>query len=79
MTMYDLDLLSDDNVAEYGKERKDGWKSCLAVDNEKGDVKDLQSIGEITNSGSTLVCMSDDDHFVSTINQFLKMVKTHSQ
>lgn len=71
MTMDNLYLFSDDDVAEDGKERKDGRKCCLAVDNEEGDVVDFETVGEIAHSGPALVRVGDDDHFVSTVNQFL--------
>lgn len=45
MTVYDVDLLTNDNVAKDWEERKDRGECCLSVDNEEWDVVYLQSIG----------------------------------
>ena len=71
MTVNDLNLLANDNIAEYRKEGKDGRKCRLAVDDEEGNVVDLESIRKVADAGSTLVCMRDDNNFVSTVDQFL--------
>jgi len=71
MTVDDLNLFSNDNIAENGEEGKDGREGCLAVDDEEGDVVDLEPVGEVAHSGPAFVRVCDDDHFVSTVNQFL--------
>lgn len=71
MAMDNFDLLPNDNVAEYGEEGEDGREGGLAIDNEERNVIDLESIGEVSDSCSALVCMSDDNDFVSAIDQFL--------
>jgi hypothetical protein len=78
MAVYDVDLLTNDNVAEYREEGKDRGECCFSVDNEKWDVIYLQSIGEVADTGSAFVRMGDDDHFVSTIDEFLKVVVLRS-
>lgn len=71
MAMDNLDLLPNDNVAENGEEGEDGGEGSLAVDNEERDMIDLESIGEVSDSCSALVCMGDDNDFMSAIDQFL--------
>jgi hypothetical protein len=76
VSMNNVNLLSNHNVSEYGKERKNGRECCFAVDNEEGNVVDLQSIGEVTDSGASFVCMRDDNDFVPSIDEFLKAIRT---
>lgn len=71
VSMYNLNLLANDNVAEDWKERKDCRKGGLAVDDEERDMVDFESVREVANSSSSFVCMSDDNHFVSTVDEFL--------
>jgi hypothetical protein len=72
MAVDDLNLLANDNVAEYRKERKDGREGGFAVDDEEGDVVDFQAIGEVADSCSTFVRMRNYDDFVSTVDEFLE-------
>ncbi|OKO97841.1 hypothetical protein PENSUB_9767 [Penicillium subrubescens] len=72
MTVDNLNLLPNDNVAEYGKERKDGREGGFPVDNEERDVVDFQAIGEVADSCSTFVRMRDYDDFVSAVDEFLE-------
>lgn len=69
MTMDDLNLLSDENVAKDWKAREDRWHSRLAVDDQKRDMVDLEPIGEVVDSGPTMVCMGNDDDFMASIDQ----------
>ena len=71
MAMDNLDLLPNDNVAEYGEKGEHGREGSFAVDNEERNVIDLESVGEVSDSRSALVCMSDDNDFMSAIDQFL--------
>ena len=64
----DLDLFAYDNIAEDGKKRKNRWHSSLAIYNEERYVIDFEAIREISNSSPTLVCVSDDHHFVTSID-----------
>lgn len=66
-----LDSFSDDNIPEDRKEGEDGWKGGFAVDDEEGDVVDLEAIGEISDAGSAFVGMRDDDDFVAAVYEFL--------
>lgn len=72
MAMDDFDLLSNHDIAEYGEEGKDGGEGRFAVDDEEGNVVDLESIGEVPDSGAALVRMCDNDDFVPTVDEFLR-------
>jgi hypothetical protein len=69
VAMNDLYLLSNDNVPENRKEGKDCWHSGFSVDDQKGDMVDLESIGQVVDSSSTVVGMSYDHDFVPPIYQ----------
>ena len=68
MAMYNLNLLSNDNIPEDGEEREDGWKGRCSIDDEKRHVIDFEAIRKISHSSPPIVCMSDDDDFVPSIN-----------
>jgi hypothetical protein len=72
MPMYDLNLLSNNYVAEYRKEGEDGWHRRLAVDNQKRDMVDLESICEVSHSSAAFVGVGNDDDFVAAIYEFLE-------
>ena len=72
MAMDNIDLLSDDDIAEYWEKGEDGRKCRFAVDDKEGNVVDLQSIREITHTGTALISMGNDDDFVTTIDEFLR-------
>jgi hypothetical protein len=76
MAVYDLNPLADDNVSEYGKEGEDGWKGGLAVDDEKGDVVDLEAIRKVPDTCAASVGMRDDDHLVAAVDELLSVVRT---
>ena len=69
MTVYNSDLFSYDNVTEQRKERKYRWKSTFAIYNKEGYVIDFEAICKISNTRSTFICMSDDHHFMATVDQ----------
>lgn len=71
MPVNNLNLLSNDNIAEDRKERENGREGRFAVNDEEGDVVDLEAIGEVANPCPAFVCMGDDNHFVPTVDQFL--------
>ena len=68
--MYNLNLFSNDNVAEDGKEREDSWQRRFSIYNKKRNVVDFETICEISDTGSTLICMGNDDYFMTSINKF---------
>lgn len=71
VAMHNLNLLTDDNIAEDRKEGKDSREGGLAVDDEERDMVDLESVGQVADSRPAFVCMGDDYHLVSAINEFL--------
>ena len=68
--MDDGDSFSDNYVPEDGKERKDGWEGGFAVDYEKRDMVDLETVGQVAYTGAPFVGVRYDDYFVATINEF---------
>lgn len=71
VSMDNLDLLADDDVAEYREEGEDGGHRRLAVYDEEWHMVDLEAIGQISDPSSSFVGMSDDDDLVAAINEFL--------
>jgi hypothetical protein len=71
MSVYDLDALANDDVAEDGEEGEDGRKGRLAVYNEKRHVVDFEAIGEVPHASPASVSMGDDDDLVTAVNEFL--------
>jgi hypothetical protein len=71
MPVDDLDALTYHDVSEDGKEGENGRKCRLAVDNEEGDVVDLEAVRKISHTGSTGVGMGDNNDLVAAINEFL--------
>ena len=70
MAMHDLNFLPDDNVPEDREERKHGGEGGFSVYYEKRNMIDFQTISKIPDPCSSLVCMRDDDDFVTTIDEF---------
>ena len=70
MTMHDFNLLPDDNVPEDREEGKHGGEGSFSVYYKKGNVINFQTVSEIPNPCASLVCMRDNDHFVTTIDEF---------
>lgn len=69
MSMYNLDLLSNDDIPEDGEEREDGGKGGCAVNDEKRDMVDLEAIREISHAGSPIICMRYNYDFVSSVDE----------
>jgi hypothetical protein len=67
--MYNLNLFSNYDVAEYRKEGEDGGEGGFAVDDEEWHMVDLQAIREISYAGPFFVCVGDDYNLVSAINE----------
>jgi len=70
MSMYNFNLLADDNVAEHREEGKDRWESCLAVHDQKRNMVDLEAIRTISDSLPAFVCVRDYDHLMSSVDEF---------
>lgn len=75
MTVNNINILSNNNVPEYGEEREDGREGRLTVDDEEWDVVDLETVREVTNSGASFVCMRNDNHFVTAVYEFLEAIR----
>ncbi len=73
MAMHNLYLLSNDDIPKDGKKRKDRREGCFPIDDQEWNMIDLETIGKISNTGTTSICMCDDDHFMSAVNQFLRL------
>lgn len=71
MAVDNLNLFSNHNVTEDREEGKDGREGRFSVDHEEGDVVDFEAIGEISDPCAVLVCVCDDDDFMSSVDQFL--------
>lgn len=72
VSVNNLNAFSNDDIAEDWKEGEDGREGGLAVNDEEGNVVDLQSVCEISDSSAAFVGMGDDDNFVASINEFLE-------
>ncbi len=73
MAVYNLDSFAYDDVAKHGEEGEDGGEGGLPVDDEEGDIIDLQPVGEVTHSCSAGICMGNDYDFMATIYELLVM------
>jgi hypothetical protein len=69
MAMYNLNLFSNDDIPKYGEEGEDGWERSCAVHNQKWDMVDFQTIREVSYTGATFVCVCDNYHLVSSIDE----------
>jgi len=69
MAVHDLDLLSDNNIAEYREERENSRHCRLAIDDEKGDVVHLESIGKVSDATTAFVGVRYDDYLVASVNE----------
>jgi len=72
MSMHNLNLLANDDVSEYRKEGKDCRERRLAINDEEGHMIDFETVGKISYSTTTFVCMRYDDDLVPTVDEFLR-------
>lgn len=73
MSVYYFDLLSYDDVSKYREEREYGWECRFAINDEEGDMVDLQSVREIADTSTSSIRMRDYNNFVASIDQFLRI------
>lgn len=71
VSMHNLNLLANDDVAEYREKGEDGGHCRLAVYDEEWNMVDLEPVGQVPHAGPSFVRMSDDDDLVAAINEFL--------
>lgn len=69
MSVYNIDLLAQHDVTKYGEEGKHCGKRGRTVDDGKGYVVDLDSVGEIADAFAIVICVSDDNYFVAPVNE----------
>lgn len=69
--MHDLDLFSNDDIAEDRKEGEDCWKRGLSIYDEKRDVIDFETVGQISDSCAAFVGVSYDDDLMAPVDEIL--------
>ena len=74
MAMYYLDSFANYDIAKDGEEGEDGRKGRLAIDDQEWNVVDFEAIGQVSYACSAGVSVSDDDHLVAAIDEFLSML-----
>jgi len=70
MPMDNLDAFADGDVSEDGKEGEDGWEGRLAVDDEEGDIVDLEAVGQVAYARTASIGVCYDNDLVSTVDEF---------
>jgi hypothetical protein len=70
MAMHNLYLLSYDDIPEYWEEREDCWKGSSSVYDQERYMVDLESIREVSHTGSALVRVGDDNDLVASVDEF---------
>jgi hypothetical protein len=70
VTMNDLDLFSDYDIAKDREERENRRKGGLSIDDQKWDMVDLQSVRQVMDTRSAFVSMRDNHNLVPSVNQF---------
>lgn len=73
MPMDNLDAFADGDVSEDGKEGEDGWEGRLAVDDEEGDIVDLEAVGQVAYARTASIGVCYDNDLVSTVDEFLAL------
>jgi hypothetical protein len=67
MSMHNLDLLAQHDLAEYGEEGEYGWHGGFAVDDEEGDVVYLEPVGKVAHPRARVILVCYDYHFMATV------------
>lgn len=70
MPVYNFDLLSDDDISEDRKERKDCRHSRFSIYYKEGHMIYLKAIGQIPDTCPPFIRVSDDNNFVASIDEF---------
>lgn len=71
MTVDNLNLFANNDVAEYGEEREERWHRGLAVDDEERNMVDFETVSEVAYPGAAFVSVGYDDDFVAAVDEFL--------
>lgn len=69
MAMYNLNLLSDHDVSKDREKGEDRGECRFPIDHEEGNMIHLESIGEVSNTTTTFICVGDDDYFVTAVDE----------
>jgi hypothetical protein len=75
VAMDNFDTLADHDIAEDGEEGEDSRKRRLPVDDQERYVVDFEAIGQVSYTCSAGICMSDDDHLMAAVDEFLYIVR----
>lgn len=71
VTVDNLNLFANDNIAEYWEKREERRHGGLAVDDQERDIVNFESIGKVSNSFASVIGVRNNNHFVAAIDQFL--------
>jgi hypothetical protein len=72
VAVYNFNLFANDYVSKNWEKGKDGRKGGGEVDYKKWDVIDFESVCEIADASTSLVCVGDDDYFVTSIDELAR-------
>jgi hypothetical protein len=70
MAVHNFYPFSYHHVAEEREEGEDSGKGRRPVDDGKGDMVDLDTVGQVSDAFAILVGMGDDNDFVASVDQF---------
>lgn len=70
MTVYNLDLLTDHDVAKNGEKGEHRRHGGLAVNHEKRDMVYLETISQVADSRAALIGVRHNDDLVAAIDKF---------
>jgi len=74
MAVDNVDALAQHNVAEHGEKGEHSGESGRAVDDQIGNVVDLEAISKVANPRAAIVCVRDDDDFVAPVHEFARQL-----
>ena len=70
MSVHNLNLFPKNDITEDGKEGENSGKSTFSINDQKRNVINFESIGEVPDACTALVSMGDDHHLMATVNEF---------
>ena len=70
VAMHNFNFFSYDDIPEDWEKGKDSGHCRFSIDDEEGNVVDLEAIGKIANPSPTLVSMGDDDYLMTAVDEF---------
>lgn len=75
VAMDNFNLLTYDDIAKNGEEGEDRWEGRFTVNDEEGDMIDLETVCEVAHSSPAFVGVSYDNYFVTAVDEFLRAVR----